>query len=49
MTVQLQRQLLATGSFAQFDFRKIRLLGDVIAEDKGGPLDASYDSMWSNI
>lgn len=49
LNVQLQRQLAATGSFAQFEFRAIRLLGDVIAEDKGGPLDASYDSMWSRL
>ncbi|QFU77547.1 hypothetical protein EY643_18750 [Halioglobus maricola] len=47
--LQLHRQLAATGSFSQFDFRYIRMLGDVIAEDKSGPLDASYDSVWSNI
>jgi hypothetical protein len=49
VNVQLQRQLPATGSFARFEFRHIRLLGDMIAEDKGGPLDARYDSLWSNI
>lgn len=49
LNVQLQRQLPATGSFARFEFRHIRLLGDMIAEDKGGPLDARYDSLWSNI
>lgn len=49
ITVQLQRQLSATGSFARFEFRYIRLLGDVIAEDKSGPLNARYDSLWSNI
>lgn len=47
--VQLQRQIVATGSFSQFEFRYIRMLGDVIAEDKSGPLDSSYDSLWSNI
>lgn len=49
LTVQLLRQIAVTGSFARFDFRRIRLLGDVIAEEKGGPLDASYDSMWSRL
>jgi cyclic-di-GMP-binding protein len=47
--VQLLRQILASGGFAQFEFRYIRLLDEVIAEDKSGPLDASYDSLWSNI
>ncbi len=49
LTVQLLRQIASTGSYSQFDFRPIKLLGDVIAEDKSGPLDASYDSLWSNI
>lgn len=49
LTVQLQRQVAASGSFSQFDFRYIQLLGDVVAEDKSGPLDAAYDSIWSNI
>jgi hypothetical protein len=47
--LQLQRQVAATGSFAQFDFRYIKLLEDVIAEDKSGPLAAAYDSLWTNI
>ena len=49
LSVQLLRQVASTGSYSQFDFRYIKLLGDVIAEDKSGPLDASYDSLWSNI
>lgn len=49
INVQLQRQLAATGSFARFEFRRIRLLGDVIAEGKGGPLNDRYDSLWNNI
>ncbi|MEH6582181.1 MAG: GTPase [Halioglobus sp.] len=47
--IQLLRQVAATGSFAQFDFRYIKLLEDVIAEDKSGPLGAAYDSVWTNI
>jgi cyclic-di-GMP-binding protein len=47
--VQLQRQVATTGSYSQFEFRYIQLLGDVIAGDKSGPLDSSYDSVWSNI
>ena len=47
--LQLQRQVAATGSFAQFDFRYIKMLEDVIAEDKSGPLGAAYNSLWTNI
>ena len=47
--LQLLRQLASTGSFSQFDFRYIKLLEDVIAEDKSGPLNAAYDSLWTNI
>ncbi len=47
--IQLTRQVAATASYAQFDFRYIKQLGEVLAEDKSGPLDASYDSLWSNI
>jgi hypothetical protein len=47
--IQLLRQIAATGSYAQFDFRYIKKLGDVMAEDKSGPLNTSYDSVWSNI
>lgn len=49
LNVQLLRQVTSTGSYSQFEFQFIKLLGDVIAEDKSGPLDASYDSLWSNI
>ena len=48
-SIQLVRQVAATGSFAQFDFRYLKQLGDVLAEDKGGHLGSSYDSVWSNI
>jgi hypothetical protein len=47
-SIQLMRQVAATGSFAQFDFRYIKELGDVLAEDKAGHL-GSYDSLWSKI
>ena len=49
LNIQLLRQVACTGSYSQFDFRYIKLLGDVISGDKSGPLDASYDSVWSNI
>ncbi|MCB1676563.1 MAG: hypothetical protein KDI01_09740 [Halioglobus sp.] len=46
--IQLLRQVAATGSYTQFDFRYVKQLGDVLAEDRGGVRD-SYDSLWSNI
>jgi len=47
-SIQLLRQIAATGSFSQFDFRYTKELGDVLAEDKAGHL-GSYDSLWNNI
>ncbi len=47
--VQLQRQLSATASFAQFEFRDIRRLDEVLADNRRRPLDSIYDSVWSNI
>jgi hypothetical protein len=47
--IQLLRQIAATGSYTQFDFRYIKLLEDVIAEDKSNPLGATYDSLWTKI
>ncbi|MEH6568062.1 MAG: hypothetical protein V7709_03235 [Halioglobus sp.] len=47
--IQLLRQIAATGSYAQFDFRYIKLLEDVIADDQNGPLGAAYDSLWTKI
>ena len=46
--IQLLRQVAATGSYTQFDFRYVKQLGDVLAEDRNGLRD-SYDSLWSNI
>ena len=47
--VQLLRQISATGNFSQFDFRYIKHLEQVVAEDKTSPLDSAYDSLWSSI
>ena len=47
--VQLQRLVMVTGSFARFDFRYIKQLEEVMAEDRSWPLEATYDSVWSNI
>jgi len=47
--VQLTRQISATGNFAQFDFRYIKHLEQVVAEDKSSALDSAYDSLWSSI
>lgn len=47
--VQLLRQMSATGNFAQFDFRYIKHLEQVVAEDKSGSVGSAFDSMWSNI
>lgn len=47
--IQLLRQVAVTGSFAQFDFRYIKKLGEVLAEDKTRPQDSTFDSLWTNI
>lgn len=47
--IQLLHQISATGNFAQFDFRYIKHLEQVVAEDKASPLDSAYDSLWSSI
>jgi hypothetical protein len=47
--VQLQRLVASTGSFAQFDFRYVKQLGDVLAEDTKGAHVSAYDSLWSKI
>jgi hypothetical protein len=47
--VQLVRQIAVTGSFVQFEFRPVKQLGDVLAEDKTRPRDYSYDSLWTSI
>ena len=47
--VQLLRQVAITGAFVQFEFRYIKQLEDVLAEDKSRPRDSSFDSLWTNI
>lgn len=47
--IQLSRQVAATASFIQFDFRYIQELGDMLSQDKSGPLDSAYGSLWSKI
>jgi hypothetical protein len=47
--VQLLRQISATGNFSQFDFRYIKHLEQVVAEDKTSALGSAYDSLWSSI
>lgn len=47
--IQLLRQIAVTGAFAQFDFRYIKQLGEVLAEDKTRPQSESFDSLWTNI
>ena len=48
--IQLMRPVAITGAFAQFEFRHVKQLGDVLAEDKSRPRDtAGFDSVWTNI
>jgi len=49
-TVQLLRHITSTGSIEQFEFRYIKELGDILAENlNGGQPGGEYDSLWSNI
>lgn len=48
-SVQLLRQIASTGSFAQFEFRYIQELGDVLAESQNESGGGAFDSLWSNI
>tara|TARA_R110002110_G_scaffold205066_7_gene417189 strand:- start:335870 stop:337705 length:1836 start_codon:yes stop_codon:yes gene_type:complete len=47
--IQLLRQVAATGSFAQFDFRYIKQLGEVLAEEQRKVPPSAYDSVWDEI
>lgn len=47
--VQLLRMLSATGSFAQFEYKPIKSLEDLLSADDDVKLGADYDSLWSNI
>ncbi|MEM8717465.1 MAG: hypothetical protein AAGE92_17125, partial [Cyanobacteria bacterium P01_G01_bin.4] len=47
--IQLVKQVTVTGSFTQFEFRHIKQLDEVLAEDKARPVNSSFDSLWANI
>jgi cyclic-di-GMP-binding protein len=47
--VQLTRPVAETAGFARYEFRYIKQLEEVLAEDKSGPVDFGYDSVWNNI
>ena len=47
--IQLLRHIESTGSFDRFEFRYIKELGDVLAENQQAQLGTEYDSLWSNI
>ena len=47
--IQLQRLVTTTGSFAQFDFRYIKQIGEVLEEGPRGSHASAYDSLWSKI
>jgi len=47
--IQLQRQISATVSYAQFDFQYITHLEEVATPGKGRPPKPAYESLWSNI
>jgi hypothetical protein len=47
--VQLLHLVTTTGSFAQFDFRYIKQVGEVLGEDRHGSHQGAFDSLWSKI
>jgi len=48
-TIQLLNQVAASPGFAQFEFRYVQELGDVLATEHGHKLESRYDSVWSKI
>lgn len=48
-SIQLLRQVTATGEFAQFEYKYVQELGDLLAQDEDVKIGADYDSLWSNI
>jgi hypothetical protein len=48
-SIQLLRHIASTGSYSQFEFRDIKELGDVLADQKQGHSNGEFDSLWSNI
>ncbi len=47
--IQLMHPVAVTSAFAQFEFRSLKQLEEVLAEDKSRPRDKSFDSLWTNI
>jgi hypothetical protein len=47
--IQLQRQISTTENFTQFDFRYIKQVEQIVAEDKSNKLHSAFDSLWDNI
>lgn len=47
--IQLTRQVAITSAFVQFEFRYIKQLGEILAEDKSRPGDSHFDSLWTSI
>jgi hypothetical protein len=47
--IQLQRQISTTENFTQFDFRYIKQVNQIIAEDKSSNVHSDFDSVWDNI
>ncbi len=48
-SIQLLRHIASTGSYSQFEFREIKELGDVLADNGHGHAGGEFDSLWSNI
>ncbi|TGD72605.1 hypothetical protein E4634_13860 [Mangrovimicrobium sediminis] len=47
--VHLTRQISATASYAQFEFRDMQDIDEVLSKEKSGLPKSAYDSVWSNI
>lgn len=47
--IQLQRQISTTENFTQFDFRYIKQVEQIVAEDKSNKLHSAFDSLWDKI
>lgn len=47
--VQLLRMLSSTGSFAQFDYKFVTSLEDLLSSDDNVKVGSDYDSVWSSI
>ena len=48
-SIQLLRHIASTGSYCQFEFREIKELGDVLADNGHRQPGREFDSLWSNI